>query len=53
MSKNQIRSIKGTQDILPNETFKWQRLEQLVRSTMDTYNYKEIRTPVFEKNRIV
>ena len=52
MSKSQIRSIKGTQDILPGETEKWQRLEQLVRSTMGTYNYKEIRTPVFEKTEL-
>ena len=52
MSKSQIRSIKGTQDILPGETEKWQRLEQMVRSTMDTYNYKEIRTPVFEKTEL-
>ena len=52
MSKSQIRSIKGTQDILPGETEKWQRLEQLVRSTMDTYNYKEIRTPIFEKTEL-
>lgn len=52
MSKNQIRSIKGTQDILPNESFKWQKLEQLVRSTMETYNYKEIRTPIFERTEL-
>ena len=52
MSKNQIRSIKGTQDILPDESFKWQKLEQLVRSTMETYNYKEIRTPIFERTEL-
>ena len=52
MSKNQIRSIKGTQDILPNESFKRQKLEQLVRSTMETYNYKEIRTPIFERTEL-
>ena len=47
MSKEQIRSIKGTQDILPDQSHKWQNLENRIHSIMKLYNYKEIRTPVF------
>ena len=44
-----IKTIKGTKDILPGEIAKWQHLENVVRKTMDQFNYKEIRTPVFEE----
>ena len=42
------RSIKGTKDILPSETPLWQFVEQTIRDVFRQYNYKEIRTPVFE-----
>jgi len=52
MSKNQIRSIKGTQDILPDQSYKWQDLENKIHTTMMLYNYGEIRTPAFEKTEL-
>ena len=52
MSKEQIRSIKGTQDILPDQSHKWQNLEKRIHSIMMLYNYKEIRTPIFEKTEL-
>ena len=39
---------RGTSDILPADTGRWQALETIVRRTLHTYAYKEIRTPVFE-----
>ncbi|NUN68274.1 MAG: histidine--tRNA ligase [Bacteroidetes bacterium] len=42
------RSIKGTKDILPSETPLWQFAEQTIRDVFRQFNYKEIRTPVFE-----
>jgi len=42
------RSIKGTKDILPSETPLWQFVEQTIREVFRQFNYKEIRTPVFE-----
>lgn len=39
---------RGTQDITPQESGKWQRLEDLIRQFCYVYNYKEIRTPIFE-----
>lgn len=43
-----FKSIKGTKDILPNEVHIWQKAEETIRSVMEIFNYKEIRTPVFE-----
>jgi len=40
---------RGTSDILPADTGTWQALETVVRKTLYTYGYKEIRTPVFEE----
>lgn len=39
---------KGTQDILPGQSEKWQYIEQVARETFAQYNYAEIRTPLFE-----
>ncbi len=46
------RRIKGTQDILPDKTAIWQHVEQTIRQCMDIYNYREIRTPVFEQTEV-
>ncbi|KAB2921486.1 MAG: histidine--tRNA ligase [Bacteroidetes bacterium] len=46
------RAIKGTKDILPAETARWQHVEQTVRSVFHRYNYREIRTPVFEQTSL-
>ncbi len=47
-----FKSIKGTKDILPDESHLWQSVEHRIRSVMDIYNYKEIRTPVFEETSL-
>ncbi|RRK10043.1 histidine--tRNA ligase [Lactiplantibacillus garii] len=39
---------KGTADILPGESEKWQYVEQTARDLFKTYQFKEIRTPMFE-----
>ncbi|WP_010270693.1 histidine--tRNA ligase [Paenibacillus senegalensis] len=39
---------KGTQDLLPGTIEKWQYLEQVARDLCRRYNFKEIRTPIFE-----
>ncbi|GGB04205.1 histidine--tRNA ligase [Macrococcus hajekii] len=43
-----INIPKGTQDILPEETPKWQYIERQLIEIAKSYNYKEIRTPIFE-----
>ncbi|MGJ5711780.1 histidine--tRNA ligase [Staphylococcus auricularis] len=43
-----IKIPRGTQDILPEETKKWRYIENKLHELMKLYNYKEIRTPMFE-----
>ncbi len=47
-----IKRIKGTQDILPEETPRWVALEGLIRETMIRYNFHELRTPIFEQTQL-
>ena len=49
---NPIRSIKGTHDILPVDSHRWQTLESIVRKVCSRFGYNEIRTPVFEETRL-
>ena len=44
----EIRSIKGTQDVLPADTYKWQFVERLFLDTARLYGFSEIRIPTFE-----
>ncbi len=47
-----IRAIKGTKDILPADIPRWRYLEETVRRIFENFNYKEIRTPVFEETAL-
>lgn len=42
------QKIKGTADLFPQETYKWQYVEQTARQIMKKYRFEEIRTPIFE-----
>lgn len=43
---------KGTYDLLPNETIKYQALENHIKKLMELYGYAEIRTPIFEHSSV-
>lgn len=43
-----FKIVPGTKDILPEECFSWQKIEQISRSIFSVYNYKELRTPLIE-----
>ncbi len=47
-----FKRIRGTQDILPGQSNLWLSIEQTIRTCMDQYNYKELRTPVFEQTEL-
>ncbi len=47
-----FRSIKGTRDVLPGESHRWQSVEEAIREVMRTFHYKEIRTPVIEETAL-
>ena len=46
------KAIRGTQDVLPNDSYKWQHVEGVIRQVCDAFGYKEIRTPVFEHTEL-
>jgi histidyl-tRNA synthetase len=48
MSKT-IQAIRGMNDTLPDETSRWQYVEQVFRDLMTSYGYSEIRMPIVEK----
>ena len=41
-------TLRGTKDILPEEVHLWQYIEEIAENIFELYNYKEIRTPIFE-----
>lgn len=47
-----IQKMKGTYDLLPADTRKWQALEKVIRNVSKIYNYEEIRTPIFENTEL-
>ncbi|PIW66472.1 MAG: histidine--tRNA ligase, partial [Candidatus Omnitrophica bacterium CG12_big_fil_rev_8_21_14_0_65_43_15] len=48
----QIKTIRGTKDILPNEAAEWVVVETAARELFSRYGYAEIRTPVIEETAL-
>jgi histidyl-tRNA synthetase len=46
------KKIKGTEDVLPNDSYRWQFVEDVMRKESAAYGFKEIRTPVFEHTEL-
>ena len=44
-----ISAIRGMNDILPQNTGSWQRMENILKSTLQSYGFSEIRFPIVEK----
>ncbi|WP_429970325.1 histidine--tRNA ligase [Fructilactobacillus sp. Tb1] len=47
-----FKRVRGMEDILPNETAVWQRIEGTARDVFSRYNYAEMRTPMVEKTEV-
>lgn len=47
-----LNRIKGTQDILPKDSYKWQFVESVMFDEAQSAGFKEIRTPVFEHTEL-
>jgi len=43
-----IKSIRGMHDVLPDDSYRWQAFEAVIRQLMAGYGYKEIRMPLVE-----
>jgi len=48
----QITAPRGTADILPADSWKWQTVERIARKVAALYHYAEIRTPIFEHTEL-
>lgn len=46
------RKIKGTEDVLPKQSYRWQFIENIMREESRSYGFREIRTPVFEHTEL-
>ncbi len=46
------KAPKGTKDILPEQSGKWQYVESVVRDICARFGYSEIRTPIFEHTEL-
>ena len=46
------KMIKGTEDVLPKDSYRWQFVEDVMRKESAAYGFKEIRTPVFEHTEL-
>ncbi len=47
-----MKAPRGTQDLLPGTVETWQYVEEKLRDMSARYNYKEIRTPIFETTNL-
>lgn len=54
MSKafKKVNAIRGMNDILPNESYKWEQLEAILKTLLAQYGYQNIRTPILEQTRL-
>ena len=46
------KSVRGMEDILPKDVNSWQKLEKTARNILESFGYKEIRTPILEDTSI-
>ncbi|AHV98515.1 histidine--tRNA ligase [Paenibacillus sabinae] len=52
MAKERFEKPTGTQDILPGAVERWQFVEEKARDLCRRFNYREIRTPMFEHTEL-
>ncbi len=48
----EIKAPRGTNDVLPGESYQWQVIEDAARRTADRFGYREIRFPTFESTEL-
>ncbi len=46
------KAPKGTEDLLPQDSFRWQYLEKNFKEVCDRFGYREIRMPTFEHTEL-
>ena len=46
------KAIRGMNDVLPEDTFRWAHIERVVREVIESYGYREIRLPILEHTEL-
>ena len=47
-----VQAPRGTADTMPDDVWRWQAVEAIARRTAATFNFREIRTPIFEHTEL-
>lgn len=47
-----IQGIRGMHDVLPEDSWKWQYIERVITSLLNSYGYQEIRLPIVERTEL-
>lgn len=51
-ARSAIKAVRGTRDLLPDQTPLWNKVEAAARAVFARYGFGEIRTPVFEATEL-
>ena len=51
-ARQPIKAVRGTRDLLPDQTPLWNRVETTARAVFARYGFGEIRTPIFEATEL-
>ena len=49
---DKIAGVRGMGDVLPQDTPAWQQVEQVLRDTLQSYGYRELRVPIVERTEL-
>jgi histidyl-tRNA synthetase len=52
VNRSTIKAVRGTRDLLPDQTPMWNKVEATARAVFARYGFGEIRTPVFEATEL-
>ncbi|MCX6146282.1 MAG: histidine--tRNA ligase [Candidatus Kapabacteria bacterium] len=47
-----LQAVRGTKDLLPDVINDWHYIEEIFRKVTKKFNYKELRTPIFEYTEV-
>jgi len=50
---NNLKNLRGTVDLLPDQLIKWQNVEKNVLEHLSRASIKEIRTPILEMTELL
>ena len=49
---NNLKNLRGTVDLFPDQLIKWQNVEKIVLEQLSRASIKEIRTPILEMTEL-